>query len=316
MLSPKVKAFFSFIRKFLAKNRRLILFAFLYFVLFFILLFPFGSLKQILTDTLSSATRGKMEMSFKSFFLNPLSMSLQLKKIQLQIASYPPLEVKQITLKPSLFSLLRKQLSGQVVAKGVFNGNLVFKAKGLQTSKNHLFLKAEGLNLGALSSFLSLDMNMSGQLKYLEAQLQWKKQIPQDSEAQAQFHGQNLHIPNGSLKTAFGNINIPKMDFQQVQGKLELSEGRIHLHNLQLTGSDLDLDLKGYMNVLLKSGFKVKAQSYKLQMKLKVSPNVYQELSFILGFLEKHQKVLQGNYHYNLELSSSNIFLPPQISSK
>ena len=314
MFSSKVKEILSFITKFLTKHRGFILWMSLYFIFFFILFFPFGSLKQILTDTLHSSTKGKVAMEFKTFFLNPLSVSLSLKKTRLHVLPYPPVEIDQLILKPSLFSLLRKQLRGQIKAKGLFNGKLDFKMKPSSKSISHFVIKIEKVDLEPLSSFLPFTMN--GKLKYLESKLQWNHQIPQESEGQIQLHGQKIQIFDHSIKTAFGDIPIPAMTFQQVQGKLELSERRIHINNFQLIGPDLNLNLQGHIKVILKSNFHIQPQSYRLKTELKVNPQIEKELSFLLGFLEKYKKIIQGKYHYNLQLSSSNIFTPPQISSK
>jgi hypothetical protein len=119
--------------RFLKNNFGKILLTLSLFIIFVFILFPFGDLSDFISAKVSSMTGNQVYLQFDKLNINPLTSSIGLSNVLFETKQIDNLNIKNLTVVPSILALISKKPGGQITAEGLFSGRAVVKVNPAAT---------------------------------------------------------------------------------------------------------------------------------------------------------------------------------------
>lgn len=272
------------------------LFAVFCLVVFFIILFPFESVKDRFAREMEQKMGGSYSISIGS--LSPaLFTGVVLKDVEIKPRGAPdasPVKLSKAKLKFSLLSILGGNLevhydlrANQGRAEGFFS----WKKSGMV-----LDLKMNSFDL-AMAGFLAQQMGvpLTG-LVNGNVNLELYSQDPLRNTGNISLEMPDLHL--GELSLGGGALQFPPLNLVQSGGSpskvnLLIDKGNIEVQGVQLSG-DLDFQASGKIY----GARKTENYRFNLQGTFKVSPAVADKIPLLMA-IEK-QKGADGSYPFTI----------------
>lgn len=311
-------AFFSFLKKF-----RLPLLVFFISTLgFLILLFPLNDVGDLVSAQVSKATANQTYLQFDNLELSVMPFGLKMNQVYVETPAISALRIQELTVRPSVSALIRKQPYGYAEANGVLRGNVSLSVgsgtpsdKGIDRAQ--IALKAEKVSLKEVRNLLNLPFFLQGDLN-VETQGLTDLTFQEQPDMELNLVLNQFELPPTNINTQFGPLTLPELKLKQVELKGRLSNGTFIIEKGEVgkQGDELQATLKGSIQMSLRRNGMNQIipvlGAYNLDVDLRTQGGFQQKAGLFLSFLQSHQKA-PGQYKF--KVASSAFGLPPQIST-
>jgi type II secretion system protein N len=240
-----VKSLFAF-------HKFKIFMALMFTLLFFVLLFPFNDLADLVTTKVSDATGGSVYLQLDKMGLNIVPVGVQMETVSIENAQLPGLNMDTLTLSPWIMGALAFKRGATVEAGGLFKGNVHVtvhegsKVSGDGTVQN-VGLIANDIALPAVTEYLRTgniaSLGVLGSLN-LETDLVIDPAFKDQPSGTLGAKISGLGLPSQSLMTAMGAMQTPALKLGAMSLKAKLGGGRIEIEEMTFGGSKEDLSGK------------------------------------------------------------------------
>ncbi len=288
---------------------------FLSAVLFFsITLFPLSDLTSFSKKKINEIMKSSGgSVDYDNINLNLLPFGIQTSNFELSTKMFKkPLKVKNITLRPNIFSLLKFQPGGSLLLSGFFSGyaNLSLSLNGKteeKTQKFTLFSDLKNISLADLIDFQNLPYKLTGNLSgnfFAQGEDSFRVQ----PKGNFKFNMEKVVIPTVIRIPNIGNIPLPKKviwDNSNLFGKIEKGKIIVTKGTLGTKSSPINGRYKGFITCLFsKSGKNISQNCTKYNFSIELELNV------------EFQKTLAADIQPLINPRNVNIVKLPQGGAK
>jgi len=264
--------------------------AILSFLVFLYITFPFDTLLDRALDSISKRFGGQYEVTYEDVSPRiPVGVSLGGVKIVLHSGEKTStlFSFDRIKLKVSLIQLIFGNMSAGFDAKLAGGGRIKGKAKiGKKTGK--VELKLDNIKIS------SIGLIPDEYRKNIENSMDGSMHLDLDFEDNTRSSGV-INFKFGAIKikpftyaSPLGNVDVPELNFgtEKSEFSAELKRGSIRVTSLNITGGDVNLDMKGFVYIT--------PPRPNLRGRFSLSDKIYEKVS-LLDFI-KGQKDQDGYY--------------------
>ncbi len=323
-----MKAVFAMLKNLLRFHKKKFFILILFTALFLVALFPFDDLADLMTTKVSDLTAGSVYLQADGMGLNLFpTPGIKLTTVLLQLTNLPNFSTDELTLSPSLLSLLKGSLGADATATGLFKGHVDLSyeeaEKNKQGSRNHkIKIDAADIALPSLSSFIR-DLNL-GDFK-LAGALNIAGQAKVDPSFEEQPSG---HIDMSIKSFIFPAyviymggapmFNLPELKFKKSTLKTALSEGKMQIDDLSLGDDKDDLSCKLHGEIAMKLAKGKPAPdlgAYSFNVELKVLQKFYDQNSVLFALINSSfKKPMAGGQKFSFKISGESFMTPPRMT--
>lgn len=296
---------------------------------FFMLMFPFSDLSDLLTTQIMSATGNRIYFKAQGLNIGLLPVpSVSGNNVTVDVQGASTIEASELTIRPSLLSLwaLRSgdiwKVSGSVSAEGLWGGNIHLSMSPAGTNdqgaaKSHLAADGQSIHLKDLENlFGNLPITAQGQASF-QSTFDFYPGFEDQPEGQLSLVSQPLKIPPSNIPTDLGVVPIPGLNWSQVQMKGHLSNSTFVIDGVTLGTSKDPVygRIKGQMNVRVdRRGPSI--GNYDLTVELTFSRDARRAFQSFLSFIDSHKQELRGGgARYLFRARATNVNMPPSLES-
>lgn len=296
--------------------------AFAAFLFFLGALFPFDDLSDLVTAQVAAMTQNQIFLQFSdpglSLFPSP---GLQLNDVYVETPFTPPLKASQLSVSPSLASLLAGKSGVALSASDLLGGDVSVSAysstmKESKQPSQKIALDASDVDLAQLAQLAGVPIQFKGRIDLdsdAEIDLTWKDQ----PAVKVSLKGNKVQVPPDMVPTSMGPFPLPDLAFSVIELEGELKGGKLTIENGRL-GSDKD-DLNGTIKGLIdltitNAGGRPVANvgGYDIQLRLNAKDTIEKKLT-LLDIICGSTKKKNGNtINYPCGLSAPNTMVPPK----
>lgn len=289
-------------------------------LVFAVVIFPYDDLSDYVTTQISAATAQQVYVRFDSMDLDVLpAPGVHMEKVSVETPSFPRLEMAELTLAPSIRSLLSFRPGVAATARDFFGGDVFLRTKtGKVDGQQNVFLESQELSLQKLSKFLKTPVPLKGRLR-LNTQMDLDLTMASQPEGDIQLGLDEFQVVSANVPTQLGPINIPDVRISTVSVAGRLSDGRLIIEEAQLgkAGDDISGKVKGEVALRLESaGGTVRALpgAYNLDLDLVVSKGLSEKAGLLLLLLDSYKRADPAGHRYAVRLQGTNFASPPKVS--
>lgn len=237
-------------------KRKFISIALISAVLFFVWMFPFDDLSDLVTSKVAQATNNQIYLQFETMDLNFLpTPAISAKGVSVETPAMPSIEASWLKVTPSLFGLiahplllkraaggdpeaaseLQTHLGASVSAEGVLGADIELdvgrgKKSEAGNERSKIYLEIEKLNLGDVSKWAGLNVNMQGQAGFTTT-MQIVPGFNEQPEGDIELKVNKFRIPASTVMIPFGEammpINLPTFTLANASVKGRLVGGSL-----------------------------------------------------------------------------------------
>ena len=303
-------------------------------IAFFILFFPLNDLGDLITTQVSRMTMNQVYFQFDGLKLSVLPPGLNMSNVFVETNSLSALKAKDVTVLPSISGMFKGRPYGHISAEGFLKGDLSLGvsagSKGEKSAESAVIeLSAKKISVKEFRSLLNLPFFMQGEIN-AESKATLFFTLKQEADRPPVFVLEDqpemeLNIvvskfelpPTNVNLGGMGDITLPDLKLKQVDLKGKLSKGVFTIEKGELgqPGDDLQMSLKGTMNVTLQSmdgRIIPMLGAYNLDIDLKTQKAFQDKAGLFLSFIQAHQKA-PGQYKF--KVASPMWGAPPQITT-
>lgn len=310
--------------RFLFANKWKIILTVWFSLIFIFILFPFNDLNDLISAQISKLTQNKVFVQFEEMHLNPFGPKISLNKIFVETGSMPAITTDELSVSPSIFSLISKQPEGTVTASGLFKGDLEIHLKSGPKSeqgvaRSKLDIQAKNLSIKDMREIAQVPLALRGTLN-LNATALADLTLTEQPEAEMNLTIQKFEMPSGSISMAdMGRVNVPEIKFTNVELKGKLSNGKfvIETGKLGTNKDELYGDIKGDLTLTFQNqnGQVVPfVGGYNIDLNLKASAAFKERAKFFLTFLDGYKTELPDGTQYKFKIQAAAAGMPPQFT--
>lgn len=311
--------------RFLLTHKWKIVSTVLFTVVFLFLLFPFKDLNDFISTQVSKITNKAVYFQFEDLSLNPITASVTLEKAIVETAALDGLTMDQVSVRPSILALIKKQPGGHLRIDGLLGGNLdvtIAPGEKLESGlfKSNVDLAADQVSLKKVHETFKLSIPITGSLNVttkLTADLTFTEQ----PDGEINFSISNFELPSTNVNLGeMGNLNLPEIKMKKIDVKGRLNNGKMIIENAQLgqPSDDFFGTIKGDVGVrFVNNGGQISPvlSDYSLSIDLAAKPAFKDRASFFLSFLDTYKKEDIGITRYRFKLQAAGLNVPPQFST-
>lgn len=202
-------------------------------ILFFVLMFPFSDLSDVVTNTVSRATGGQVYLQLETLNFHVVPQpSISATGVSVE-TSYPPLQASWAKFTPSLFSLLTSlptmvsaargdadaaralpsKIGMSFAAEGLLGGDVdVSLRSGSKTERgqerSRLSLSLDKINLAEVQKWSDLSMKLSGTLT-AATDIQMTSDMSEQPEGEYDIRVAKFALPASTVMIPMGEANLP-----------------------------------------------------------------------------------------------------------
>lgn len=233
--------------KFHKKKILILVMATLFFTL---LLFPFGDLGDLVNAKISEQTQGAVSLHFEDMGIDIIPRpGFQFSKVSLTVNPLPEINLRSLTIAPSIMALMASQLGGSISASGLFDGDLSASFKDQSKDKKMLYEVStswDDIRIEQILKLAKLTTFASGKI---------------DGEMEGKIDPSFATQPNGNLILGSSNLELTQLPmpfggemyyqplpkpvrFKKIDLNLRLEDKTLNIEKSTLVATDDDLDVK------------------------------------------------------------------------
>lgn len=279
---------------------------------FGLLLFPFEDLSDLVTAQVAKGTGNRVYVQFEDMGLNLFPMGMSFEKFSVETGALPPLNVDELTLSPSIMSLLTQKPAGSLRAEGILRGEASISVKpGKKTESGAptqaVTLNAEKIQLADLRQFLNLPVMIRGSTD-LSADGSVDLAFTTQPDIQFEITAGRTEITSSVLNLPLGPVVLPDLGVSQFKAKGRLSAGQLLIEEALIgkTGDELHGKLSGQFNLELRNmGGRIFPMqgSYSYKVDIWASNAFEERAKFFLALVESHKQPEGSGHRYRFTLS-------------
>lgn len=306
-----MNAIVIFFRLIFSNYRKLLLILTLTLVFLF-LLFPLSDLNDLISNEVSRLTQNRVYFQFDKMHINPLTASLNLDNVLVETPQISNLTSDSVQISPSLMAAFQKKPGGTFVATGLLKGDVEVNITPTD-GKTKIELNAQNISLSEAREIAQLNLPIKGQVT-LTSQALTDYNLLDGSMTEQPEMDLNLSVLKFELPSTtitnhmLGSINIPQIQFDKVELKGRLTNGKFQIESGKLGTSKDPLygDVKGEIGLSLTNiNGQITPQfgSYNITVDLKANSDFQSRAQLFLSFLDA-SKTLQGStaqYKFKLQ---------------
>ncbi len=296
--------------------------------LFFVILFPFDDLSDLMTTKISELSGGSVYVQTDSLGIHWLpNPGVKLSSVLLQLTNLPNISTDELTLSPSFLSLLKGSLGADATAKGLLKGNVDISyeeaEKNKQGSRNHkIKLAANDIALSSLSSFIRElnigDFKLAGAMN-LNGQAKIDPSLEEQPIGKVEASLKNFVFPTYVIYMGGAPMfNLPELKFKKSSLKSAMAEGKLQIDDLSLGDDkdDLSCKLQGDIAIKLAKGRPTPdLGAYNFKVELKVQQKFYDQNSVLFALINSSfKKPFPGGQKFSFKISGDNFMAPPRMT--
>jgi len=303
-------------------------------VIFFVLLFPFNDLGDLVTSKISDATSGNVYLVFDKMALSFLPLGIQVSQVTVETPTAPSLKMDSLAASPWIPGLLAFKLGADIHATGLFRSDvdIGFKQTGKTTDgvAQSIDLNVAGLSLPAVSEYLHngnlLNLMLTGSLD-LNTSLTVDSSYKTQPDGTITATGKNFGLPSQSFMTTIGPLQTPQLKLGTVSLRAKMGSSRLEIEDFAFGGAGQDITgkIKGELGIVVQSDGRGGAvpilKDYDLRVDMTASksfmdPNTNPTSVVIGGFLGQYQNETPQGSHFAFRMKSPKIpGTPPELSA-
>src|SRR5690606_18249189 len=225
----------------------------LFFIAFFVMLFPYNDLGDLVTAKVSQYTQNSVYLQFSD--LNPSlfpTLGLEFENVSVDTPVLQSIKANRLTIHPSILSLLAFKPGLNIGADGLFRGSADISGSlpGMSpeaSTKPHISGEITNMELTDIVKALKLPIDISGRVSAetdsLSLNLENIQQVNGDFSAQIK----NAKLDATNINTPLGPLPLPSMSFSTVDLKANAKNGTVRVEKLALgkTGDELSGSARG-----------------------------------------------------------------------
>jgi len=322
---PAITFLANFLRAVFKYHKKKILVSWLSVVFFAIALFPYNDLGDVITVQVAKRSNNQVFLQFKNLGLNVIpAPGINLEEVEISTPTLPTLKAKELTLSPSIASLLTFKLGFVAQASGVMEGNITLKVKSSKQVEEGVYaqnidLKVRGLELSQLKDLVESPIVLKGKANLSVNSLQLDPTFREQPEGNVQISSGAISLPAATVLTPYGPLSLPTFQWSQVQMEGRISAGKLYIESAQLgsTKDAFNAQFKGELNIkMMRQGaqFTPSFGAYKLKLKLNVHKTAQQSLGLFLSLLSSYKKTTLNGASYAVQFSSPHFGANPSIT--
>ncbi len=294
-------------------------------VVFLFALFPFKDLNDFISTQVSKITNKAVYFQFDDLSLNPITASVNLENAIVETAALDGLTMDQVSIKPSILALIKKQPGGHLHIDGLLGGNLDVSIAPGEKLESGLFksvvdLSADQLSLKKIHETFKLSIPITGALN-MNTKLTADLTFAEQPDGEINFTISNFELPSTNvLLGEMGNLNLPEIKMKKIDIKGRLNNGKMVIENAQLgqPSDDFFGNVKGDIGLrFVNNGGQITPVlgDYNLSIDLSAKPAFKERAGFFLNFIDTYKKEDIGVTRYRFKLQAAGLGLPPQFST-
>ena len=311
--------------RFLLTHKWKIVSTVLFTVVFLFILFPFKDLNDYISTQVSKITNKAVYFQFEDLSLNPITTSVNLEKAIIETAALDGLTMDQVSIRPSILALIKKQPGGHLHIDGLLGGNLDVTIAPGEKSESGLFksnvdLTADQVSLKKIHETFKLSIPITGSLS-ITTKLTADLTFIEQPDGEINFSITNFELPSTNVNLGeMGNLNLPEIKMKKIDVKGRLNNGKMIIENAQLgqPSDDFFGTIKGDVSLrFVNNGGQISPvlSDYSLSIDLSAKPSFKNRASFFLSFLDTYKKEDIGVTRYRFKLKAAGLNTPPQFST-
>lgn len=319
MMNGIIKAF-----RFVFANKWKIILTVWFTLIFIFVLFPFNDLNDLISAQVSKLTQNKVFLQFEELHLNPFGPKISLNKVFVESGNMPALTSEELSVSPSLSSLISKQPEGTIVANGFLKGDVEIHLKsGAKTEsglvRSRLDIQAKNIGIKEIRELAQLPVALRGTLN-LNATAQADLTFTDQPEAEINLVIQKFEMPSGSVNLAdMGRVNLPEIKFATVELKGKLANGKFTIETGKLGTNKDELygDIKGDLTLTFQNQngqITPFVGGYNIDLNLKATAGFKERAKFFLTFLDGYKTEMADGTQYKFKIQAAAAGIPPQFT--
>ncbi|MBX3018042.1 MAG: type II secretion system protein GspN [Bdellovibrionaceae bacterium] len=298
---------------FLARQWKKYVVAIFLTAVFIVLMFPLNDVGDLVTTQVYKGTGNKVYLQFEDLNLDFLpSPGLEMSQISLEASPLPPLAIRRLEVRPSLFGLLMQKIDASATAEGIFRGDIRASIKPGRKMENGaashaITLNAERLSLAEVKKLVPAPVNFRGVLN-LNADGQIDPSFTNQPDVTIDLNSQNFELLPSTVETMMGPLSVPELKLGRLNLKGRLSAGSFVIEDGQLgqPNDELTGTVKGRLGLemrLVGNGMVVPvATNYEFNVNLVAKKSFEDRASMFLLLIQNHRQPEAdgGRYRFTL----------------
>lgn len=214
---------------------------FLLTLVFFVVMFPYKEISEIISNQISKATRNQVQMSFEDMGLSLYPFGISAKEVYIATPELTtPLFIKRVYITPSVLSLLSLKPGGSFRAENIWGGNitatLTHQGQGQSSNKEskvaRIELALDKVDIGEVLGWMKAPAKVSGKISG-KADLRLDLMGFDHPRGNFNFSGANVELPSVismqgmDLMLPEGQLKRLVLAGQMQNGKLNITEGTL-----------------------------------------------------------------------------------------
>lgn len=292
-------------------------------VLFFLITFPTGDLGDFVSTKVSEVSQNQVFLQFTEFGFNLLPPALNFEEVYVETPFMPALTTDNLSISPSISSMISQKPYGTVRADGLFKGEVKIELKKGTSTENipdrhRLVLSAEKLDLKSLRDGFNLPVSFNGSLNVnLDAQAD--PNMAEQPEAEVLIVIDGFILPTATVSTMMGPLTLPEIKLEHVEIKGRLSNGNLIIEQGDIGNAKDELTgkIKGNwsMSVNAAQGFTPTLGAYNFDIDLTTKKSFQTKAGLFLSLLDSYKSAVGDSARYHFKVSAANLDSPPDITA-
>jgi type II secretion system protein N len=291
-------------------------------LLFSLMFFPSGDLKDIVTDHIN-ANSGSLYVRFGSLDLKLVpSPGLYAENVQVQPENFPSLVAGSADISVSLLSTLMNKVAATLRLSGIFKGDVevaVAQKEKVASGDRMIDLSA---SLTTVSVHDAIDYLRSGGVSFvtlngllnLSSQLRWDPSLSSQPNGSVVAEIPTLTFPGQAVQTPIGPFEAPTVELGKVALQARLNNGQLELQEVSFGSprEGISGKIRGKMDLTFRKNRDPRTQQeviqpvigvYKINVELALQEKFYDsQMSMVhgplaIGWLNQYRQSKGGSGH-------------------
>jgi type II secretion system protein N len=285
-----------------------ILLIFVSAALFFVVLFPFSDLTDLVTQKVLEGTGNQVLFRADTLSLGlfpPISLSGE--NVSVDVGMYPTIDASKITISPSMFSLIGlasgsapTSINASVSAEGLMGGNVSIShspdgSNDEGAKRNRVIVAAENVQLGDVQNFLDLPIPLQGKAN-LNTNIAFYPNFDGQPEGELNITSKGLKLLAGTIPTQLGPLPMPAVSWSQLLLKAHMAQQNLFFDDVEFGSAKDPMSgrVKGQMNIRVEKNGPILG-AYDIKVELNLTTNAEKELdTFLILLKDFRQATAQG----------------------
>jgi type II secretion system protein N len=328
-----VKKVLDFFLNIFRHHKLKILAAFAFFSIFFVVLFPFDDLGDMLTTIVAQQTANQVFVTSDHLGISLLPQpALKAEGAAIELAGVPglpPLKAKTLHAGLSIPMLLSFNLGFHVRAQGMFGGSIkasapmallegMFSPVPSKESKTYnASIALDDINLKDVTKTFDLPAPLAGRLS-ADTSIEIDPSFSKQPDGELDLSASKVVVEAFSIPTPMGPIQLPRLSMKSLKASGYIKNGKLNIENARLgeTSDPIYASIRGQMDVNIKKGrrgLNMQPGAFDLTVEMQVQSEILKAIPYF-AMLDAYTKAKTATAtQYSFQISAPRIGMPPNI---